>query len=390
MLIIIKTLGIIIILNVLSFCCFAQSKNTSVWNRDNYVISFDANTVHIEDNDFFLNKEILYVDAKGKIKLILGYQDQLLNDKFEPIEGSEKVGVGNPFVVPVPHNCNCVYFFVGRQYVLIDIQKSEIIGDVVSLKELDNIDEYDFIGFEQILVHHSNCEDVWLIYYDTDIMYKYLITTSGIEYKETIQINRQIENPQNKNLIIHLSNDCNHYTANYLGDSIVCYGDFDRQTGNFVRKSEVILHSRPEVKETRVLNSLIANDNNTIYYYCESKREEWVRSNEILSVDIVAGKPDYENVHILYSKIYHRKGFDVSDMFYGNDGNIYILDDNLRKIFRVIPSPNGKTIVDDDFLDFQSEGGTRSANFLADWFSQNPCGENCDCPEMKKPVIICE
>ncbi|MBR2202161.1 MAG: hypothetical protein IJ894_15765, partial [Bacteroidales bacterium] len=82
--------------------------------------------------------------------------------------------------------------------------------------------------------------------------------------------------------------------------------------------------------------------------------------------------------------------YDVSDMFYGNDGNIYVLDDNLRKIFRVIPSPDGKIIVDDAFLNFESEGGTRSENFLADWFSQNPCGENCGCPEMKKPVIICE
>ena len=385
-----KTLWISIILNVFSFCCFAQSKHTSVWNIGNYVMKFDANSVHIEDNQIFFDKEILYVDAKGKIKLILDYQGQLLNDNFEPINGSEKVGVGDPFVVPVPYNCNFVYFFVGRQYVLIDIQKSEIVGDVVSLKELDNIDEYNFRHFNQILVHHTNCEDVWLIYYDTDIMYKYLITTSGIEYKETIQINRQIENPQNKNLIIHLSNDCNHYTANYLGDSIVCYGDFDRETGNFVRKSEVMIHSRPEVMKTRVLNSLIANDNKTIYYYCESTMDGWIHSNEILSVDIVAGKPDYENVHILYSKIYHRSLYDVSDMFYGNDGNIYVLDDNLRKIFRVIPSPDGKIIVDDAFLNFESEGGTRSENFLADLFSQNPCGENCGCPEMKKPVIICE
>ena len=353
-------------------------------------MKFDANSVHIEDNQNFFDKEILSVDAKGKIKLILDYQGQLLNDNFEPINGSKKVGVGDPFVVPVPHNCNFVYFFVGRQYVLIDTQKSEIIGDVTVLHELDNLDKYDFLRFGHIMVHHSNCEDVWLIYYDTDIVYKYLITASGIEYKGIKQINRQIANPQNKDLIIHLSNDCNHYTANYLGDSIVCYGDFDRVTGNFVRKSEVMIHSRSEVMNTRVLNSLIANDNKTIYYYCESRRNKGIYSNEILSVDIVAGKPDYENVHILYSKIYHRKGFDVSDMFYGNDGNIYILDDNLSKVFKVIPVPDGRTIVDDDFLNYQSEGGTRSANFLADWFSPNPCGENCACPEMKKPVIICD
>jgi hypothetical protein len=77
-------------------------------------------------------------------------------------------------------------------------------------------------------------------------------------------------------------------------------------------------------------------------------------------------------------------------MFYGNDGNIYILDDNLRKIFRVIPSPDGRSIVDDDFLYFQSEGGTRSANFLADWFSPNQCDEDSPCSDLKKPTIICE
>ena len=388
LIIIMKTLGILIILNLFSFCCFAQSKHTSVWNRDNYVIKFDANSVHIEDNPDFFNKEILYVDSKGKTQLILDYQGLLLNDNFEPIEGCEKVDMDNPFVVPVPHNCNFVYFFGGKQYCLVDIEKSEIVGDVVSLKELEDVDE--FILFNHILVHHSNCEDVWLMYYDTDIMYKYLITAFGIEYNGAIQINRQISNSHNKDYIIHLSNDCNHYTANYLGDSIVCYGDFDRETGNFVRKSEVMIHSRPEVMKTRVLNSLIANDNKTIYYYCESTMDGWIHSNEILSVDIVAGKPDYETVNILYSKIFHRSLYDVSDMFYGNDGNIYILDDNLGNMFRLIPSSDGKIIVDDAFLNFESEGGTRYENFLADWFSQNPCGENCDCPEIKKPVIKCE
>lgn len=387
-----RTLGIFIILNVLSFCCFAQSKHTSVWNRDNYVISFDANTVHIEDNDDFFDKKILYVDSKGEIKLVLDFQGLLLNSHFEPIKGGEKVGDEMQFVVPAPHNCNFVYFFGAKRYVLIDVEKSEIVGDVMTLNELDNIDEYDFIEFNYILVHHSNCKDIWLIYYSNDIMYKYLITTYGVEYKETVYISRQITNPlYNKDMIIRLSNDCKHYSANFFCDSIVCYGDFDRKTGNFVRKSEVIMRARPEVETTKVLNSCISNDNKTIYYYCESTVDELDRfKEEILSADIVDGKPDYENVHILYSATNYRAGSCIVDMLYGNDGNIYISNFYSRKLLRIIPSGNGKTIVDGAFLNFSFGGGTRSDNFLADWFSQNPCGENCACPDIEAPVIICD
>lgn len=386
-----KTLWIFIILNVFSLCAFAQSKHTSVWNIDDKILIFEDNSVRIENNNNYKDKEILYVDSKGKIKLIVDLvTNLLLNSQFEPVRGIEKINEPIRFVVPSPNNCNQVYAFGWGQYILVDINNNETIGDVMSLKEL--CEEDDYVLFDYILVHHSNCKDIWLIYYNSYVMYKYLITSSGIEYKDTKRINWQYNNPRrNDYVVINLSNDCKHYTANLLGDSIVCYGDFDRTTGEFVRKIEKKVQTRPEFAETQITNSLISKDNKSIYYFCAPFTKEYQHFREILSVDIVEGKPDYENIHIIYSTIVGRGAYAGNDMFYGSDGNIYIRDFDLGKMYRIIPSFTGKPFIDDNFLTFELDvEGTMSDNFLADWFSQNPCGENCGCPEMKKPVIICE
>ncbi len=381
---------ILVIINVFSLCAFAQSKHTSVWNIDNYILNFDASSVCIEENNDFLDKDILYVDSNGKLKLILDFATQLLqNTQFETVRGIEKINEPIQFVAPSPNNCNQVYAFGYSKYVLVDIEKNEIIGDIISLNELNA--EGNLILFNHILVHHSNCRDIWLIYYNTEVMYKYLLTSSGIEYKDTKRINWQYNNPRrNGDMVINLSNDCKHYTANLLGDSIVCYGDFDRQTGDFIRKSEVIMRARPQFTKTNVLNSLISKDNKTIYYYCAPHTKEYQYSSEIISVDIVDGIPDYNNLHVLYSSIIHDHYYAFTDVFYGYDGNIYIVDPILKIMYRMTISREGNVVVDDRFLTFQHVSYTEVQNFLADWFSPNPCGENCDCPELKKPVIICE
>ncbi len=236
-------------------------------------------------------------------------------------------------------------------------------------------------------MHHSNCNDIWLIFYDSDIIYKYLITNSGVDFKEIINIDRKINNPNNHDIKIHLSSDCKHYTANFLYDSIVCYGDFDRQTGNFVRKSELILHARQEVAYTYILNSIISRDNSKIYYFCETKTKDLRNLIEVMSVNIVNGTPDYENINILYSNYKSKSLYIVyNDIFYGYDGNIYIIYHAINKMYKI----TSKTDKVEEFLTFDSEYGPWAQDFLADWFSQYQCGEQSPCPEIKPPRIICE
>ena len=190
-------------------------------------------------------------------------------------------------------------------------------------------------------------------------------------------------------MIVHLSSDCKHYTANFFRDSIVCFGDFDRETGNFVRKSEKIISAHPGIERTNIINSIISRDNKKIYYFCQPFNTEKRTIIEILSVDIVDGKPNYENIDLIYSVDYNRAPQPPSDMFYGYDGNIYIIHFGLGKVFKIMSYTNGKTTVE-EFLSSQNMYGLRSEDFLADWFSKKQCGENTPCPEIEKPKIICE
>ena len=106
-----------------------------------------------------------------------------------------------------------------------------------------------------------------------------------------------------------------------------------------------------------------------------------------MSVNIINGTPDYENINILYSN-YNSKSlyFVYNDMFYGYDGNIYIIYHALNKMYKI----TSKTDKVEEFLTFDSEYGPWAQDFLADWFSKYQCGEQSPCPEIKPPRIICE
>lgn len=380
-----KILRIFIILNIFFQNVYAQSKHTSIWCIGNYIIDFSKSPVLFEKHNDVIGN-YLYVDFNGKIQLILGDDDVLYNGNKEPVKNMKFIVDDNSFFVPSPLDNNLVYFFSGNQYILIDIKKNEIVSEVKSLNELSV--EKKLISFNHILVHHANCKDVWIIYYSNDIVYKYLITASCVEFKEVIHIEREISNPQKHyDMIIHLSSDCKHYTANFFADSIVCYGDFDRQTGNFVRKSEKIIHARHGIERTYILNSIISHDNKKIYYFCESGTKDHKTLTEVLSSDIINGKPNYENIRVIYSIDYNRIPLFVSDMFYGYDGNIYINYFPLKKMYKIVSTSDGETSVE-DFFTFKSEQGVRSQDFLADWFSKNPCNENQPCSEIKFPKII--
>ena len=387
----IKTLWILAILNVFCHSVFSQSGHVSKWNFSQYLVSFDAGGVHVEEDESFEDKFIMYVDADGKIKLVYdGFR--ICNEKFEPVVGSEMLNDSESFVVPVPGSANLVYCFVsgGFEYYLLDLEKNEIVSDRVPLSEFENIPLTEVCRY--ILVHHANCNDVWLIHYGSEVMYKYLITSIGVEYRGMEFINNKVTNAMEPCVFfIRLSRDCKHYTASYIGKSEdVLYGDFDMETGCFYKKSECEIPTR-HGGTREVITSFVSVDNQTIFLYCELINEEHQFRREILSVDIVNGVPDYENFHVLYSTVTHGFGYVSSDVIYGLDGNIYLSDHAMCKIFKLIPTAGSKYTVEDDFLTFPLTGsGTISEMFLADWFSPNPCGEDFPCPEKKKIKIICE
>ena len=158
-----KILRIFIILNIFSSNTFAQSKHVSIWCLDNYIINFNKSIIQPEEHNDNIGTN-LYVDSEGKIQLIL--KDGILYDEnYKPIKTNSKIPENDEdystFFVPSPGNNNFIYYFRANNYILIDIEKNEVIGEVQSLNELSK--EENLILFNHILVHHSNCKDIWLI-----------------------------------------------------------------------------------------------------------------------------------------------------------------------------------------------------------------------------------
>ena len=391
-----SVIRIVIILITFFNSAFAQSKHTALWNfSGDFYLDFTTNPATERDNNPDLKDAVWYIDSDGEIALVVK-DYQVYNKEMVLVKNSEsftallnKTGL-NFFFIPIPTNENLVYLFQNNNYILIDVNANQVISEV---KTLENI-----TAINHIAVHSSDCKGVWLIYYDTNGLYKYLITEDGISKQGVIDI---------KNITsVKLSMDCKHFVmnSNYSGNGVtgyrqfnVRYGDFD--DGNFIVKNEFVFPITRGNKFNRegILDVIISRDNSKIFYTSHTRtldsRHNHIKPYfyEIYGADIISGIPDYENAEKLYSEEFLGGiQFSLNTAYYGIDNRIYIFNRSLKKYFVIYFDDSNNIQVEPRRFNFSTSNYIKMW-FVSSWFSEKQCnGNDVPCSGTSRPKIICE
>ncbi|MBQ3657587.1 MAG: hypothetical protein II956_12180 [Bacteroidales bacterium] len=374
---------------------FAQSKHTALWNfSGDFYLDFATKPATEKDNNPNLTNAVWYVDSEGEIALVVK-DYQVYNKEMVLVENSESFTALldkkslNFFFIPVPTNENLVYLFQNNNYILIDVNANQVISEVKSL---------DIKANNQIAVRTSDCKGVWLIYYDKNGLYKYLITEYGISKQNVVDMKGTIA--------IKLSKDCKHFVINsdYYDSGLteylqfnVRYGDFD--DGNFFVKNEFVFPITRENKFNRegILDVIISEDNSKIFYTSHTRTLDSKHNPikpyfyEIYKADIISGIPDYENAEKIYSEEYLGVNqFTLNTAYYGIDGRIYIFNRRLKKYFVIYFDDSSNIQVEPRTFNFSTSDYIKMW-FVSSWFSENPCnGNDVPCSGTSSPKIICE
>ncbi|MBP5369945.1 MAG: hypothetical protein J6Z01_15985 [Bacteroidales bacterium] len=364
----IKTTSIIILLVVFALSTSAQSKHASICQIGNYCLDFKTNppTFYPFDyrnyNNTNLNSMIWYVDNEGEVSIIINTNSGEIAflDKASNQFHATTQQLSYGFFVPMPEDESQVFYIEQNRYYLIDITRESI--------ELKG-DDIDISWQDYIAVQHTDCDKLWIINPGKTVWTTYLLTKEGITKVKETNLNATDYNsfPQTYNWQLILSKDCQHYSLiNYDHyQTEVYYGDFDRSTGEFTRKSRYDFGT----DYININNSIIAPDNSRIYYI----RSFSTYDLEIIEVPIVDGKPDYNT----QTKIYEEKKFGAlgaRDMFYGIDNNIYIIDHTVQKINTININEQNETVFTDSKYNMTKKWDVIIHNhFISSWYLDNPC-----------------
>jgi hypothetical protein len=371
---------------------FAQSKHAALWNfHDDIYLDFNTMPATERKNNPDLKDAVWYVDSEGEIALVVK-DYQVYNKEMVLVKNSEsftalldKAGSQNFFFIPVPTDENLVYLFHDNNYVLIDVNANQVISEV---KTLENI-----TAINHIAVHSSDCKGVWLIYYDTNGLYKFLITEDGISRHGVIDI---------KNIcVLGLSKDCRHFILNMQmrDESVfsyfnVCYGEFSN--GDFIIKNEFTFPITKENKFSRenILNVVLSEDK--IYYtsltYTLNSNYQRVQPSyyEIYKADIVSGVPDYEHSERIFSEEHISGNVFLENGYCGIDGRVYIFNKGLKNYFVIYSDESGNIKVEKKTFNVVAHS-FKKMWFVSSWFSEKQCnGNDVPCSGTSRPKIICE
>ena len=366
------TTSILLLLVVISLASNAQSNHALIHQVGNYCIDFNSNPPEFHKFDYFdydngnSISTIWYVDNEGQVSIIVnknnGEMVFLDNENRQYIKSDNENVFNNGFFVTMPEDENQVYYIEQNRYFIIDIKEKKIV-----LKG-NNI---DISWLNHIAVHHSDCDKIWLINLGKKIWTYYLLTQDGIEkVKETnLKETDYKALPTTDNWEMSLSKDCCHYSLiNFdYHQTEVYYGDFNRSTGEFTRKSQHIFGS----DFININNSIIAPDNSRIYYYVGKSTYDLL----LIEVPIINGIPDYSNPKTLYSEK-HFGALGARDLCYGADGKIYIIDRILNKINTIDINQNNETVFkESEFIITEEWDRIRYNNIVSSWYLDNPCAK---------------
>lgn len=376
----IRTIMIVCLIVVHTIICNtanAQSKHAALWRSGSYCLDFNGNqpTYHphnLADKIDGYSETfdcVWYTDSNGVLTIVAGYGDGKIaiynknTELFDELNTECQLGVG--FFVPMPGDESKVFYIEQNRYFLIDLKLKTI-----TLKD-DNI---NILHFYNIIVHHTDCDKVWLISTDKKVWTTYLLTQSGIEKvkENTLAVSDYKTFPTSHSWIVNLSPDCKHYTmVNFdsgKDNTEVYYGDFDRQTGELTRKSRYDFGK----EYNHLINSIIAPDNSRIYYLYNPSFSQIC----LIEVPIVDGVPDYSKQKNIYSET-KSLAPGLRTMIYGLDKKVYIIDGWLKKINSIEINAQGESVFTDTKFEMSgSELGERKIDFVSSWFLEKPCGES--------------
>ena len=360
----------------------AQSKHASLWRIGSYCLDFNGNTPTFHPHDLddkiggITSNCVWYVDREGSLSVVAGYDNgkiAIFNKNTENFdELTTEYQLSDGFFVPMPGDESKVFYIEQNRYFLIDLKLKTITlkGNNISI-----------LRFYHIAVHNADCDKVWLFNIDKKVWTTYLLTQSGIEKVKEITLDESNYNsfPSKYNWEVKLSADCQHYTMVNFDDykTEVYYGDFNRQTGEFTRKSSYDFGE----DYRHINNSIIAPDNSRIYYYYNTS----TRNAHVVEVPIVDGVPEYEKKKIIYSGTANLAGM-YRMMFYGLDNKVYILDGSWRKIHTIEINAQGESVFTDTKFEIPKDNNFgRYIDFVSSWFLEKPCDESST--ENPDPIV---
>ena len=396
---IVNTVGKHIVLPTVFLCSFvnfvfAQSNHASKFYFGNWCIDFtnktakfvpfDSKSIGI-DNEHYYDA---YSDENGVTKLFVHRENKkvynCITKTFLNIpDGYFKSGGGDRGIrigtfIPNPCNENIVYYFADK-----------CLGIDINTNEFFLLDDFDFsINSEQLSVHTPDYNGIWLLYFYQTKYYKVLISDSGFEekgYTEFNSDNYQYNINQTQEWRIKLSRDCKYYSAtpyfsvNYMYDykRYVFYGEFDRENADFIRKDSYSFDDYDEV-----YSSFFSSDNSKIFYLMQKKNSR--RIMDLVCVNIVAGKPDFEHYKVCKS-LRVTAIRPVNECHYGLDGNVYVAYGMTYKRITKIPFDTYGNIVEKDISDIETEYSYNyKLNYISTWFSNDYRLSVC------KPKILAE
>ena len=337
----------------------AQSGHAKLWNIFDKCLDFSDSEIKMSDIPNELIDAAWYVDANGVLQLYSKDEGGLFDIDGNKIDGGDAVD----FFIPKPDDDNLIYCFAKSSlYYVVNLQTKNIIEKVSFL-------DYS-LDSRHLAVHHTNCRDIWILFFLNSTVHKYLLTSEGISYKGNYQL------PQK--MIINLSKDCNYFTAVSDYTRHIYFGKFDRNTAEF----QIISDCAEFPEEYVDLVHAIISPNMTKIYI--SGRYSGMRK-VLFEIPIVNGIPDYEIRTEI--KVYPKQVPNYGTLFYyGLDGNTYTYTIGNFGVLKT--DFNGKTVFEDEILIY-GDRISPSLDFVATWLSDNPCGTS-PCPQMPAPKIIIE
>jgi len=356
-----KCLFVLTIFMANTFVVYSQGRHASLQLLGNVRVDYGKDPVLFAyDNSQF---EKWYVDDSGVLRLRYSELDRTLRNS----EGVSIYGVDHfeiDFFVPKPGSTNLVYCFGRGACVVVDTDKGKFVEKIVIGGPTSDV---------YLMVHHSDGEDVWILYFDNYTIHKYLFSRFGVEYCGAIKMEHPITS-------IRLSKDCRFYSAvnhQYDGLNYVYYGTFDRMTGNCVELANHC-YSSPRGYRYEIDNSIISIDNSRIYYNVPCSMAIDEMRSYVIEVPIIDGVPNFLNYDVVYSFIQY--GFvPLASFFYGCDC-IYTLRQKSNYMERFYVGDNGNTIYDSCFFYIPTYDNWGLPDYLVStWHLQNVCDASL-CP----------
>ena len=350
-----RHLFVLAIFMVNTFVVFAQKGHSSLQLLGNVRIDYSKDPVSLTYDDSQFEK--WYVDELGVLRLRYSDLDRTLRD-FDgvAIEGVSQFDVD--FFVPKPGCPNLVYCFGRGGCVVVDIDNDKYVDKIVLDGPTSDV---------YLMVNHSNDEDVWILYFGNNAIYKYLFSRSGIDYLGTIPMDHSITS-------IRLSKDCRFFSAvnhQYDGNNNVYYGTFDRSTGDLVELANHC-YSSPKGGRYEIDNSIISIDNSRIYYNVPCSMPIDEPRSYVIEVPIIDGVPSFLNYSVVHSFV---QTFYVpfASFYYGCDC-IYVLRLGSYYMERV-GIDDGNTIYDCCFFHIPTYDNWGFPDYLvSSWHIENVCG----------------